>query len=101
MWVTNCKKSHSISFPEIFAEIAFIIITRSNPKLPQGVFFMNNEINGISCHAKNCVYHKGTTTCTAGKIEVDCSSADRCSETQCSTFKLNQNAVGKGCGCAD
>lgn len=101
MSITDCKKSHNISFPKIILKIVSIIITRSNPKIHKERFIMNNEINGISCHAKNCVYHKGTTTCTAGKIEVDCSSADRCSQTQCSTFKLNQNAVNKGCGCAD
>lgn len=62
---------------------------------------MDREINGITCFAKNCVYHKGNTACTAGKIEVGCSTADQCSDTQCSTFKLNQNAVNKGCGCAE
>ncbi len=62
---------------------------------------MEREINGITCFAKNCVHHKGNTACTAGKIEVGCSTADRCSDTQCSTFELNKNAVNKGCGCAE
>ena len=55
---------------------------------------MNNEIGAITCFAKNCVYHKGNTSCTAGTIEVGNSSACKCGETQCSTFKLNENATG-------
>ena len=54
---------------------------------------MNKEIGAITCFAKNCVYHKGNTACTAGTIEVGNSSACKCGETQCSTFKLNDNAV--------
>ena len=46
---------------------------------------MNNEIGAITCFAKNCVYHKGNTSCTAGTIEVGNSSACKCGETQCST----------------
>lgn len=53
---------------------------------------MNNEIGAITCFAKNCVYHKGSTSCTAGTIEVGNSSACKCGETQCSTFKMNENA---------
>ena len=41
------------------------------------------------------------STCSAAGIEVGNSSACRCGETQCSTFKLNDNAIGKSCGCAD
>ncbi|MDD7192908.1 MAG: DUF1540 domain-containing protein [Oscillospiraceae bacterium] len=60
---------------------------------------MNNEIGAITCFAKNCVYHKGNTTCTAGTIEVGKMNACKCGETECSTFKLNENAVNKPCGC--
>lgn len=62
---------------------------------------MNKEINEITCFAKNCVYHKGATSCTAGTIEVGNSTACKCGETQCSTFKLNDNATGTSCGYAD
>ena len=41
---------------------------------------MNNKHDEITCFAKNCVYKR---------------------QTQCSTFKLNDNAIGKSCGCAD
>lgn len=60
---------------------------------------MNKEINEITCFAKNCVYHKGDTACTAGSIEVGNSSACKCGETQCSTFKLNNDATDKSRGC--
>lgn len=62
---------------------------------------MNNKNEEITCFVKNCAYHKGETTCSAAGIEVGNSSACRCGETQCSTFKLNDSAAGKSCGCAD
>ena len=62
---------------------------------------MNKEIGAITCFAKNCVYHKGNTACTAGTIEVGNSTACKCGETQCSTFTLNENAVGESRGCCD
>ena len=62
---------------------------------------MKKEINEITCFAKNCVYHKGETACTAGSIEVGNSSACRCGETQCSTFKLNDSAVDAPRGCCN
>ena len=62
---------------------------------------MKKEINEITCFAKNCVYHKGDTACTAGSIEVGNSSACRCGETQCSTFRLNDTAVDMNRGCCD
>ena len=55
---------------------------------------MDKKISEITCFAKNCIYHKGETACTAGSIEVGNSSACKCGETQCSTFKLNDNATG-------
>ena len=62
---------------------------------------MHKEINEITCHAKNCVYHKGTTSCTAGTIEVGNSTACKCGETQCSTFKLNDNADAQFIGLSE
>lgn len=58
---------------------------------------MNKEINEITCFAKNCVYHKGETACTAGSIEVGNSSACRSGETQCSTFKMNSDCTDGHC----
>lgn len=62
---------------------------------------MKKESNDITCYAKNCVYHKGNSCCTAGCIEVGNSSACHCGETQCSTFVMNEDAKDKprGCGC--
>ena len=58
---------------------------------------MNKEINEITCFAKNCVYHKGETACTASSIEVGNSSACKSGETQCSTFKMNPNCADNRC----
>ena len=60
---------------------------------------MNKKINEITCFAKNCIYHKGDTACTAGSIEVGNSTACKSGETQCSTFKLNNDATCKDRGC--
>lgn len=60
---------------------------------------MDREIGAITCFAKNCVYHKGTTACTAGTIEVGNSTACKCGETQCSTFRLNENAACENGSC--
>ena len=54
---------------------------------------MDKKISEITCFAKNCIYHKGDTVCTAGTIEVGNSTACKCGETQCSTFKLNESAA--------
>lgn len=56
---------------------------------------MKKEINEITCFAENCVYHKGSTACTAGTIEVGNSYACKCGETQCSTFKMSAEAESK------
>lgn len=45
------------------------------------------HINGISCTAKNCVYHDGDSYCTAKRISVGPMSAVCSSDTVCSTFK--------------
>lgn len=54
---------------------------------------MNNEIKGISCEVKNCVYHDMSNNCTAGHITVGSKSATTSSETTCETFKC--------CDCTD
>ena len=42
---------------------------------------------GISCDAKNCVYHDCDCYCTADKINVGPSNATCSSDTVCATFK--------------
>lgn len=59
---------------------------------------MDKKISEITCFAKNCVYHKGDTACMAGSIEVGNSSACKSGETQCATFKMNQDCTdGRSC----
>ncbi|MGN0528222.1 MAG: DUF1540 domain-containing protein [Eubacterium sp.] len=48
---------------------------------------MNNEIKGISCEVKNCVYHDMSNACTAGHITVGNKSATKTAETACETFE--------------
>ena len=45
------------------------------------------HIKGISCSAKNCVYHDGDNFCTATCISVGTTNACCSSETVCATFK--------------
>ena len=45
------------------------------------------HIQGISCDAKNCVYHDGDNYCTASRIAVGPSYATSSSDTVCATFK--------------
>ncbi|MBO4338712.1 MAG: DUF1540 domain-containing protein [Clostridiales bacterium] len=47
-------------------------------------------MNNINCEAKNCLYHKGKSTCTANEIRVGCSDACCCDETKCSSFKIRE-----------
>ena len=42
---------------------------------------------GVVCDVSNCVYHDGTSTCTAEKINVGPSYATSCTDTVCATFK--------------
>ncbi|MDE6124606.1 MAG: DUF1540 domain-containing protein [Eubacterium sp.] len=53
-----------------------------------------DEIRGISCEVKNCVYHDKSDCCTAGHITVGNSSATKTSETKCETFECCE-----GCEC--
>ncbi len=52
---------------------------------------MNNEIKGISCEVKNCVYHDMSDACTAGHIKVGTPSAKSNKETNCQTFECCDN----------
>ena len=56
---------------------------------------MKKEHREITCFAKNCVYHKGVSDCTANCIEVGSENACRCGETQCSTFRIDRDAQAK------
>lgn len=44
------------------------------------------EIKGITCDAKNCIYHSKNNNCNAGNIKVGCKTATDESETKCETF---------------
>ena len=54
---------------------------------------MDNEIKGISCEVKNCIYHDKSNNCLAGHIHVGNAEATKTSETTCETFAKN----GEGC----
>lgn len=45
------------------------------------------HINGITCDAKNCIYHEGDNYCTAIRITVGSIIAISSSETRCATFE--------------
>jgi len=45
------------------------------------------HIQGITCDAKNCVYHDQDNYCTADKVNVGHSYATSSTETVCATFK--------------
>ncbi len=47
---------------------------------------------GVSCDVSNCVYHDGSCTCTAEKINVGPSYATSSTDTVCATFKQKTNA---------
>ena len=51
---------------------------------------MEKEIKGITCDAKNCVYHDKSDKCTAGHITVGCYDATQKSQTKCETFECLQ-----------
>lgn len=52
---------------------------------------MDNEIKGISCEVKNCVYHGKNSDCTAKHIKVGSAQATHESETKCETFECCDN----------
>jgi len=45
------------------------------------------HIQGITCDAKNCVYHDGDNYCTADRINVGPAYATSSTDTVCATFK--------------
>ncbi|MBQ9748726.1 MAG: DUF1540 domain-containing protein [Clostridia bacterium] len=47
---------------------------------------------GVSCDVSNCVYHDGTCTCIAEKINVGPSYATSSTDTICATFKQRTEA---------
>lgn len=49
------------------------------------------ENKGISCDAKNCMYHDASNHCTAEHIKVGCCNATISSDTKCETFKCSDN----------
>ncbi|MGN0459148.1 MAG: DUF1540 domain-containing protein [Eubacterium sp.] len=56
---------------------------------------MENEIKGISCEVKNCVYHDMSNACTAGHIKVGSQQAKTTNETNCETFKCSSDCCSK------
>lgn len=48
---------------------------------------MPRHIGGISCDAKNCMYHDGDSYCTADLVRIGNLLANSSSETRCSTFE--------------
>ncbi|MBQ2765762.1 MAG: DUF1540 domain-containing protein [Clostridia bacterium] len=46
------------------------------------------HIRGITCDAKNCVYHDGDNFCTAERVTIGRINAINSSETRCATFEL-------------
>lgn len=56
-----------------------------------------NEIKGISCEVKNCVFHDKTDCCNAGHITVGSKMAKNVSDTKCETFRCNENCDTHNC----
>ncbi|MBR3148918.1 MAG: DUF1540 domain-containing protein [Eubacterium sp.] len=54
---------------------------------------MDNEIKGISCEVKNCVYHDKKDCCNAGHISIGNEKAQSESETKCKTFECCDTIV--------
>ena len=52
---------------------------------------MKDEIKGISCEVKNCVYHDMSNACTAGHIKVGTTNAKSTQETNCQTFQCDSS----------
>ncbi len=55
-------------------------VNMEDGKIPQ-------HIRGIVCDVRNCAYHDGDGFCTANRIEVGTTYANRSSDTMCVTFK--------------
>ncbi|MCH5317250.1 MAG: DUF1540 domain-containing protein [Eubacterium sp.] len=54
-----------------------------------------DEIKGISCEVKNCIYHDTQDRCNAGHIVVGNSSATKTTETKCETFECSDDCCCK------
>ena len=46
-----------------------------------------NQINGIMCDIKNCIYNDGKTHCTANCISLGPQNATDSSDLVCATFR--------------
>ncbi len=57
-----------------------------------------DEIKGIKCEVKNCVYHNLEDCCMAGQIKVGSRQATKTADTKCETFECNQS-TGSDMGC--
>lgn len=51
----------------------------------------NENLNGVSCEVTGCAYHGGNNCCFADSIKVLDPTANRKSETFCSTFKSQKS----------
>lgn len=51
------------------------------------------HISGITCDARNCVYHDGDIYCTAEHITVRSMVATSSSETRCATFEARRGVT--------
>ncbi|MBQ8509005.1 MAG: DUF1540 domain-containing protein [Clostridia bacterium] len=52
-----------------------------------GVDTTPRHISGITCDARNCVYHDGDNYCTASRVNIGSIVATSSSETRCATFE--------------
>lgn len=53
------------------------------------------HINGITCDARNCIYHDGDNFCTANRVTIGSTAATRSSETRCATFEARGEITRK------
>ena len=53
------------------------------------------HIDGISCDARNCVYHDGDNYCTAKHVSIGSMTAASAAETRCATFEARSGITRK------
>lgn len=53
------------------------------------------HISGISCDARNCVYHDGDNYCTAKRVSIGSMTATNAAETRCATFEPRSGITRK------
>ena len=51
----------------------------------------NNYLSGVKCVVNSCKYYADGNHCTAQKIEIQPQNAHNTQETDCATFKPNNN----------